>query len=344
MKNNLTRATLAASVLLFAAAASAQTIRVTVDGERVNFPDQQPRETQGRVLVPLRGVFEEMGAYVRWDAQQRTVFAQKGQTEIRLRPGDRTVHVNGQPRSIDVPAQLVNGRTMVPLRFISESLGAEVEWVSTRNEVVINTNGMRGAQTAVTRPGTTPAGVVLLEENTVLPVRLEGTLASDKNRRGDTFTATLDAPKDQRYAGLPNGTQVVGEVVTARPQQGEDPGVIEIAFNRIRLPDGRMVPFDGRVISLEQNAVERRGDGVLVARPERRNDRLIYIGVGAAAGMLVGILTDRRLEGTILGGVLGYLYGEQRSREAGQPRNVVLQPGTRMGVLINNDVRIDRIN
>lgn len=127
-----------AALVAFCASAIAQ-IRVEVDGNPVRFSDAQPRMVDGRVLVPLRGVLEHMGANVFWDPSRRLVTARQGQRDISLYIGQRSAQVDGRTVSLDVPAMIMGGSTMVPLRFMSESLGADVMWLSSSRTVRIET-------------------------------------------------------------------------------------------------------------------------------------------------------------------------------------------------------------
>lgn len=136
---------LAVAVILMAAALglpawSQSTVRVFVDGDQVAF-DQPPIVQGSRVLVPLRGIFEKMGATVEWHPQTRTVLAVRGNTLVELQIGSRIARVNDRPVTLDVPAMIVRGRTLVPLRFISESLGANVEYRAESRTVLISTSG-----------------------------------------------------------------------------------------------------------------------------------------------------------------------------------------------------------
>ena len=106
----------------------AQNIQVNLDGSPLSFGSVPPANVNGRVLVPLRGVFEALGAQVDYQASTRTVLAAKGNTNLRLQIGSATAFVNGSPVLLDVPAQVVLGRTLVPLRFVSEAMGAQVAW------------------------------------------------------------------------------------------------------------------------------------------------------------------------------------------------------------------------
>ena len=106
---------------------NANTIPVFVDGVQIDF-DQQPIIQEDRTLVPLRGVFEALGATVYWNNDTRSVTAYKDGTTVELAIGSSTMYVNGQPRYLDVAGQIINDRTMVPLRAISEAFGAIVYW------------------------------------------------------------------------------------------------------------------------------------------------------------------------------------------------------------------------
>jgi hypothetical protein len=103
-------------------------ISVTLNGQPIGFGGVPPTQVGGRVLVPLRGVFEALGAQVDYDAASGTVFAARGETQVQLRIGSTQATVNGQTRVLDVPAQTRLGRTLVPLRFVSEAMGAQVDW------------------------------------------------------------------------------------------------------------------------------------------------------------------------------------------------------------------------
>ena len=111
--------------LLFATTAEAST-QVTVNGKTLTF-DSAPIVQQGRTLVPLRAIFEALGATVDWQPAAKTVTATKNDTVIQLIVGGQA-YKNGQEVTLDVPAKIINGRTLVPLRFVSEALGATVDW------------------------------------------------------------------------------------------------------------------------------------------------------------------------------------------------------------------------
>src|SRR5262249_21594337 len=126
----------------------------------------------GRVLVPLRGVFNRLGAIVTWDPGSQTVMAARGDTSIVLRIGDTQAHINGQPTLMDVPALLVGGRTMVPLRFISQALGSQVSWDAASSTVQIASQPS-GLPPSQAYPAPAPSAVASPISGTLLGVKAD---------------------------------------------------------------------------------------------------------------------------------------------------------------------------
>ncbi|HAP93459.1 MAG TPA: copper amine oxidase [Desulfotomaculum sp.] len=100
---------------------------VYMDDRRLFF-DVPPVMEKGRVLVPMRRIFEAFQAGVNWDEETKTITATKDSNTIVLIAGKQEALINGNVYHLDVPASVVEGRVMVPLRFISKALGAEVTW------------------------------------------------------------------------------------------------------------------------------------------------------------------------------------------------------------------------
>lgn len=126
-------------VLSFATAfAEEKVVTVELNGETMAF-DVNPIIVEGRVLVPLRAIFEKLGAAVNWDDETQTVSSFKGTTSVVLQIGTPTIFIGNEAKALDVPAQLVNSRTLVPLRAVSEAFGAEVGWSEAEWKVTIKT-------------------------------------------------------------------------------------------------------------------------------------------------------------------------------------------------------------
>ena len=125
------------AVFMLATVAFAADITVTLNGEAIDFADQAPEIVEGRTLVPLRAIFEALGASVEWDQATKTVTSSMDDVTIKLTIGDNTLYRNGEGVTLDVAAQILNGRTMVPARAIAEAYGVGVEWDAATRTVVL---------------------------------------------------------------------------------------------------------------------------------------------------------------------------------------------------------------
>jgi hypothetical protein len=126
-------------VFLLALAVSgfaADPIKVNINGYLLN-SDVPAQNINGRVLVPVRAIFEALGATVEFDSVTSTVIGKKGNITVQLPINSKIATKNGQRMNLDVPATIIEGRTMVPARFIAESLGEEVNWDGSLNTVII---------------------------------------------------------------------------------------------------------------------------------------------------------------------------------------------------------------
>lgn len=122
---------------IVAAPAAAYAIDVEINGKRVAFTDAAPMRISGRVMVPLRPVLEAMQINVEYDPIRREVKATEATKEVIVRLGSREATANGRIMTLDVPAQELNGRTYIPLRFFGEALGAVIDWNETMQLVSI---------------------------------------------------------------------------------------------------------------------------------------------------------------------------------------------------------------
>ncbi len=110
-------------------------LEVLVNARRVQFPDMKPIDQNGRILVPLRFVSDKLGGKLSLKGNDITIV--KGDRTVKLTIGAKTATANGKTITLDVAANAIKGRTMVPLRFISEALGEKVEWDSLNQYVWI---------------------------------------------------------------------------------------------------------------------------------------------------------------------------------------------------------------
>ena len=147
---------------------SANDIGIYINGESQQF-EPAAFISKNRTMVPMRAIFEKLGAELFWDDIKKEVTAKRNGNEIKLAIGDTLAHLNASEIILDAPAVIVNSRTMVPLRFVSESLGANVVWDAETRTVSINDVPVSYAVTSVTASaddGNKPENVIDGDYNT----------------------------------------------------------------------------------------------------------------------------------------------------------------------------------
>jgi hypothetical protein len=96
-----------------------------------------PVLSSGRTMLPIRAVIEALGGVIEWDNDTFTTTIKIDNKVIKIKVGDKVAYVNGAAKTLDVPAQLINQRTMLPLRFVMENLGGTVTWDDNTQIIVI---------------------------------------------------------------------------------------------------------------------------------------------------------------------------------------------------------------
>ncbi len=323
--------------------AQMRTVSVRLNGQPLAL-SASPIQLNGRTLLPLRDVFESLGASVNWNPVAQSIAAQSGTTQIQLGINNPVAFVNGRNVSLDQAAILVGGRAYVPLRFVAEATGAQVDYNSQLGLVSIqkfNPFGPNGGGTQVAGY-TNGAGFssISVPADAVVPVQLDTALNSNTTRVGQRFTASV-VSRQMGDSEFPAGTKLEGIVTEARPATKRSAGVLALSFQSAITPDGARVPLRGDLVSLDQNGVSQSG-GRLVARGARKNDNLKVIGIGAGAGFVLGriLKTDSTLS-TVLGAAGGYLFSRSRDKQAQEAR---LAQNTTLGVRLRDTVSFRDMN
>ena len=129
----------AGSQLSGVAYASTNNVRVVFDGQQMHF-DVPAQVINDRTMVPMRAIFAEAGASVQWDAETQTVTATTTSGDIiRMTVGSNEIYTNGLVGTMDAPPAVINGRTLVPARFVAQAMGFDVRWSSSDSTVHIVT-------------------------------------------------------------------------------------------------------------------------------------------------------------------------------------------------------------
>jgi Copper amine oxidase N-terminal domain len=344
-------------------ARASSAVRVRLDGKPLA-TTVSPMEINGRTVVPMRDIFEALGATVQWDGGQQSINAQKDLITVNLQINNKWALLNGNRVMLDQAPLLYRGSTMVPLRFVSEALGAEVNWNSALRTVSINNPAPSYARlntgepyppadfpvpardetsrpldqprTERPRPVLTHARTLSVPSGVVVPVTLDRELSSASAHVGETFTATVVSQRlgDSEF---PVGSKIEGVVVEARPKTKDNPGVLDLDFRAVILPNKSRYGLRGQLISLDNTSVTTT-QGRIMARQgtaSSTGDKLKIVGVGAAAGFVLGKVLDANTTiSTVLGAAGGYLYS--RNRDKHRITEAYLPAGTRIGVRLTN--------
>lgn len=175
-------------------------VLLQVDGEKVE-ADVPPVIVKEKTLIPVRAVFEDMGADVSWDEDARLVEIKMGSSDVKLTIDSKTAFVNGTPKTMDVPALIIDGRTMIPVRFVGESLSCGIGWDDLSRTVIITSPAGSTANT------TSINSVEVKEKSDVYRIIIQGDAAiegyktfvyDDPNRFGiDIKNSVLDFDDDK---------------------------------------------------------------------------------------------------------------------------------------------------
>jgi len=142
--------------LIMPATLYAAEINVVIDDEVVHFADQGPTIVNGRTMVPVRGVFEALNFRVGWYQPTMTATLTRDDFIVIITVGSNVFTTNGERFGLDVPAQIIEGRTMLPIRAVLQSIGYEVGWDGNTSTVII-TSTPRPTPVPAPMPMSTPA-------------------------------------------------------------------------------------------------------------------------------------------------------------------------------------------
>ncbi len=115
---------------------SSDTFKIFVNNSLI-FETNDPYIENGRILVPMRTIFESLDAVISWEPSTKTAIAVKDNINITISLGNSIMYVSGSPVSLDTPPKAVNGQTLVPVRAVSEAFNASVNWDSATKTITI---------------------------------------------------------------------------------------------------------------------------------------------------------------------------------------------------------------
>lgn len=129
-------------------------INLKIDDKAIE-TDVSPKIIDGRTMVPVRAIFEGVGADVEWDSQTKTITGNKGPIVIVMKIGEKSININGQSIDMDSSAIIIDERTYAPARYVAEAFGFDVKWDPELKEVLINDKVLSNSAVETTTTTTT---------------------------------------------------------------------------------------------------------------------------------------------------------------------------------------------
>ncbi|WP_233184922.1 copper amine oxidase N-terminal domain-containing protein [Paenibacillus sonchi] len=242
------------------AAAAKVDVSVQVNSKAVKFPDAKPYYEDNRVLIPIRFVSEALGAEVGYGTD-RVVTIKQGAKTVVMKINSKTVTVDSVVKELDVPARLEQNRTYVPLRFISEALGAQVGWNQQQHLVTITTGS---AATAIPTASATPTATPTANSNNMYKVGFEWPREKElgkelfiNNMKVEGGKLTFTLPKDASGSKDADDGSFV-KLIPGRTYSypiGKDAGSLSISK-----PESKGDQWEGYTIMLDTNINEDLSD------------------------------------------------------------------------------------
>lgn len=275
-------------LLCFCANASGD-IKLFINGKIVE-TDVAPIAVEGRTMVPARSMFEKLGAEVTWIGSRQQIIIRSSKTKIVLNLGCNIAYVNDKEVKMDVEPMVVESRTLIPVRFVSEKLGYDVLWKGEDNAVHINSS-KKTTQTAksnlnkITTSVTGNTTIVTIKVSNM--TRPEISYASEPTRfiadfsqtelelSGSKKTVDSKSVKEIRYALHPDYTRVVIESageVTYKVSYRSDSMTVTVTSQSSK--------EDEKDIASDKEISEEEEDAIVVLPPVKKEDAEIVIDAG----------------------------------------------------------------
>lgn len=262
-------------------------IKVTLDGKEIQF-DVQPQIINERTMVPVRAIFEAFGATVEWDQTTQTVTSKKGDITISLGIDNPTMIVNNKKVELDQPACIIDERTLVPVRAISEAYDLNVDWKQETKTVVLTAKNE-------TEPTVKPTPVPTVKPT---PVPVNKNVYHNKYSFEPTrefFIECTNVIKGQRANSIINDENQFND----KPASGQEWIIMEFDVDYIWSSDGTNDEVEASDIIYKDTFYTQSKSSIPVYDMATLGDRYRAYGVfdvsmypGSSAKVVIGLLTN----------------------------------------------------
>lgn len=291
-------------------------IAVVIDGEAIAF-DVAPRLVGSRTMVPMRAIFEALGAEVNWESETQTITAYNEISVVKCTIGDNTMYINNIAKTIDVPPMIIDARTLVPVRFIAESFDCDVLWNSDTFTVSITTKPIDYTEveqetvpeSSTPEPSPAPTPTAPSNKGT----RSNPYSASD----GKTVTYNEWSSEPARQVAITCTNIIRGNSANKlaasenrfndTPSSSQEWVFMEFNVNYISSEDGEDDMLEGSDVIYKDTFFTESGSAIPVADMATLGDTYRGNGVfdvelypGASAKVVIGLLTDKNIDTILL--------------------------------------------
>jgi hypothetical protein len=204
---------------------------------------------------------------------------------------------------------------------------------------LFDASGQTGRRRRSRRKAATPIKYYTVPTNTIIRARINEELNSGEARVGDRFTANVVEPV---YAGngvevVPVGSRIGGRVTQVNRAKKRSPGNITVAFDSVRLPNGRTAVINGSLTTLQADNVNADNEGTVKGTSNQKRNA-VFIGGGAAGGAIIGGIAGGG-KGALIGGILGGALGTG-ARVLEKEKEAEVKSGTEFGVILNRSLTL----
>ncbi|MGG4141596.1 TraB/GumN family protein [Paenibacillus algorifonticola] len=247
--------------------AAEKPISVVINGSEVKFDNFEPVIEKGSTLVPMRPILEELDAKVVWNKSTQTVTATKEGVDLSLQIGNKTATVNGEKKQLEVAPKTIKNVTYIPLRFIGEAAGYQVDWSKALRTITftvkVNAEGSKGFLWKVEKNGNTVylLGSIHVAKDSMYPLRpeIEEAFKTAQHLAVEVDLTKLDAAALQTYANklgtYSDGTTLKDHV------SAETYAKIAALLKANKLPENAFDPYKPWAVTQSIAALQMQGTG-----------------------------------------------------------------------------------
>lgn len=210
------------AVISFSAVISTYGASIKINDKALE-SDMEPQIIEGRTMVPVRAIFEGVGAEVDWNADTKTVTGKMGNNNVTMVVGEKAMTVNGKKINMDGTVMIIDSRAFAPARYVAEAFGYDVSWNGDTKEVLIN-DKVESPAAVTTKEAVTTTKETLIETTTEK--------AEEKTTKKTSETTTA---KKAVETTTETTTMSAADIINSSPVQGVSNSVYKLVKNDITI-------------------------------------------------------------------------------------------------------------